>query len=133
MYIFFGLIVTLVMNLIENSSKCCSSANLMSCLIQAITLCTSKPNMASTRKKKGSINWFEIVISFLSVIMLSLYTAKILTVLAAKDQLIKTPDDLLNHGYTISTYSTIHIDRMFQVIFCIFFSYKTVVGVALVF
>ncbi|CAL8103275.1 unnamed protein product [Orchesella dallaii] len=50
----------------------------------------------------------------LSVMALAIYTAKIVSYFSVKSDAIKSPEDLLAYGYTLSSFSEVHVNRVFK-------------------
>ncbi len=57
----------------------------------------------------------KLITTFCFTFILSIYTAKVISVLMKTDGPIKSPDDLLKYNYIFNSYSHIHVDRLFVV------------------
>ncbi len=64
----------------------------------------------------ASIAVTRLIVSFFGIIISSIYTGKIASTFVIREDLVKTPNDLIKYKYKLNTYSNIHVDRVFKVI-----------------
>lgn len=57
----------------------------------------------------------RLAVTFGSVCISSIYTAKVVLIFVLKDNIIKTPEDLVSQNYKMYTYDTLHVNRLFVV------------------
>ncbi len=85
-------------------------------ILFAFELLISRHNIHfSLNQVPTSIVISRLIVSFLGIVITSLYTAKIASIFVLRDTLIKTPTDLIKYGYELNTYSWIHVNRIFEV------------------
>lgn len=66
----------------------------------------------------ANVHWhqgFAVLIgTFLSSFIVMIYTAKIAAIFARKDNNVKSPEDLVKLGYSVTSFSHLHFERIFK-------------------
>lgn len=71
-------------------------------------------------KVPASIAVTRLIVSFFGIIISSVYIGKIASIFVIREDLVRSPNDLIKYKYMLNTYSNLHVNRVFEVFITLF-------------